>query len=92
MERHSNTGVLNVPADITVGRFRSVGVDTVHWQFVVLHLPLAVPQGQLDDGVQRHLEVGQLGQGGVQQERQEAAQGRLVGDDEQVVGGGDCLQ
>ena len=93
MEGNSNTGVCNVPGDITVGWSWSEGVYTVHWEPVVLHLHLLLVllEAELDDGVQRHLQVGQLLQGGVEQEGQQAAQGGLVGDDQEVVGGGDRL-
>ena len=87
MEGNSNAGFLNVPADITVGRSGSEGVHTVHGQSVVLHLPVVLLQTELDDGVERHLQVGELRQGEVQEEGQEAAESGLVGDDEQVVGG-----
>ena len=93
MEGNSNAGLFNVPADITVGRSGSEGVHTVHGKFVVLHLhlPLALLEAELDDGVERHLQVGQLLQGAVQQHGQQAAESGLVGDDQEVVGGGDRL-
>ena len=87
MEGNSNAGFLNVPADITVGRSGSEGVHTVHGQSVVLHVPVVLLETELDHGVERDLQVGELGQGEVQEEGQEAAESGLVGDDEQVVGG-----
>ena len=94
MEGNSNTGVCNVPGDITVGWSWSEGVHTVHWQPVVLHLHLLLVllEAELDDGVERDSQVGELLQGGVQQEGKEAAEGGLVGDDQQVVRGADRLQ
>ena len=91
MEGNSNAGVCNVPADITVGRSGSEGVHTVHGKSVVLHLHMVLVEAELDDGVEGHLHIGQLLQGEVQEEGQEAAESGLVGDDEQVVGGGDRL-
>ena len=74
----------------------SVGVHTLHRESVVLHLVLAVAEGDLEDAVEGDLEEGHLPAALLQEEGHDAADDGLVADHHQVVrpvhGGEDGLQ
>ena len=62
-----------------------VGVHGLHRELDVLHLAPGGHGGDLDEGVERHLDVGQLRQRLVQEVGQDAAQDGLVGDQNNVL-------
>ena len=75
--RYGSTGLLPVPVDITIVRFRSVGVDAVDRQPVVLQHVLVLLPRHLDDCVERHLGVGDILQIRLQEVGKDAPQGGL---------------
>jgi len=79
-------GVVEVSVDAAVVRLRPVRVDAIHSHFDELEDVDAVPHGDLDDGVQRDLDVGQARERPLGQVGHDAADDSLVRHDQQVGG------
>ena len=84
MKGDRGDGVVEVSVDAAVVRLRPVRVDAVHSHFGELQHVGAVPHGDLDDGVQGDLDVGQFLQGPLSQVGHDTTDDSLVRHDQQV--------
>lgn len=86
MEGNGNTRLAYLAVKTAILWLWSVSVHTVDVEAEVLDADPVVVYPQLDEGVEGDLKVGQLVHRVAHYQSQQAPDGCLVGDDEQVVG------
>lgn len=84
VSRQGQQGVLCAAILRAIQRLRPVRVDAFYRHLDRFHVVVVALQSELDDGVQRHVKVGNLLRRGFEEVAQDAAQHGLVGDGEDV--------